>query len=210
MPGASRSSSPYLVDQLAVTIHRSVFGAWWRWRTELAALAALAGSYFYGWYRLGSWLPPLLILLGLVLVAVLVPWPRRFVLARAWVLFTRHRLQRSFWELGLHTRAGRLPLVPWITGTPVGCRAWVLLRAGMTFTDFENSAGAFATACGATGCRVTASARWAWLVFIDVVRRDALGPRHIIRSPLGDLPTLDPVPGDDTIPAWPDSALAGD
>ncbi len=210
MPAAdrSRSSSPYAVEQMAVTMHRSVFGAWWRWRTELLILAALAASFFYAWSVLGSWLVPLVLLVSVVLVAALVPHARRFVLARFWVLFTRHRLQRSFWELRLHTRAGRLSLIPLITATPVGSRAWVLLRAGMTFEDFEDSAPAFATACGALDCRVTAG-RWAWLLCIDVMRRDVLGPARVIRSPLGDLPTVTPGTLADDAPALP-SALVED
>jgi hypothetical protein len=191
---------------MAVTFHRSVFGAWWRWRSELSAFLVLAGLYFYGWWRLGSWLWPLIVLAGLALVLVLVPETRRFLAARFWVLFTRHRLQRSFWELRLHTRAGRLPLVPWITATPVGVRAWVLLRAGMTFEDFEDSAAAFAAACGARDCRVTASARWAWLLCIDVIRRDVLGPARVVRSPLATLPATGP----DDLPAWPEPSLSED
>jgi hypothetical protein len=194
MPAAdsrSRSSSPYAVEEMAVTIQRSRFGAWWRWRSELSAFLVLSGSFFYGWWRLGSWLWPLLILAGLALVLALVRQSRRFIIARFWVLFTRHRLQRSFWELRLHTRAGRLPQVPWICATPVGVRAWVLIRAGMTFEDFEDSAAAFAAACGARDCRVTASSRWAWLLFIDIIRRDVLGPAHVIRSPLATLPVID-------------------
>ncbi len=136
----SRSSSPYAVEEMTVNLHRSRLGACWRWRWELSAFGVLSGSFFYGWWRLGSWLWPLLILAGLVLVLALVPETRRFIAARFWVLFTRHRLQRSFWELRLHTRAGRLPMIWWISATPVGVRAWVLLRAGMTFEDFEDSA----------------------------------------------------------------------
>lgn len=128
------------------------------------------------------------------------------LLTRFWVLFTRHRLQRCFWELRLHTRAGRLPLVPWITATPVGVSAWVLLRAGMTFADFEDSAPAFAVACGARDCRVTASDRWSHLLLIDVIRRDALGPARVVRSPLTALPAIDP----DDLPAWPEPSLAED
>lgn len=203
MPAAdsrSRSSSPYAVEQMAVNINRSFLGAWWRWRSELAYLLVAAAGFGVGWWQLGSWLLPLLVLVGLVLVASLVPHPRRSLLmGRFWVLFTRHRLQRSFWELRLHTRAGRLPLVLWMFSTPVGVRAWVLLRAGMTFDDFEDSAAAFATACGAADCRVTASARSAWLLTIDVIRTDALGPARVIRSPLADLPDLD-------VPAWPEMA----
>jgi hypothetical protein len=139
------------------------------------------------------------------------------VSARFWSLFTRHRLQRSFWELRLHTRAGILPPVIWISGTPVGTRAWVLLRAGMTFDDFEDSAPAFAVACNALDCRVTAPSRWSSLVCIDIIRRDALGPA-VVRSPLADLPALDPsppaladpAPEVTAPPAWPGSALAED
>ncbi len=211
---SARSDSPYQVDGLVVAIHRSPLGAWWRWRTELTALLLVAGSFFYGWYCLGTWVKPLLILAAVVLVVALVPHSRRLVLARFWVLFTRHRLQRAFWELRLHTRAGRLPLIIWMRATPVGSRAWVILRAGMTFEDFENAAAAFATACGARDCRVTASPRWAWLVCIDLMRRDVLGGR-VIRSPLGDLPglpELGPGPGShsDTGPVWPESALVED
>ena len=62
---------------------------------------------------LGSYSWSLAVLGGVVLVLVLVPWSRRFLLARFWCLFTRHRLQRVFWELRLHTRAGHLPWVLW-------------------------------------------------------------------------------------------------
>lgn len=204
MPAAevrSRSSSPYAVEQLAVDLTRSRLGAWWRWRTELALTLASWASFLWGWAWLGSWLWPLLILAGLVLVLVLVPQTRRFAAGRFWALFTRHRLQRTFWELRLHTRAGRLPLIPWISATPVGVRAWVLLRAGMTFGDFEESAPAFAVACGAVDCRVTASARWSWLLRIDIIRRDALGPARLVRSPLAIVPTA---------AVWPERALPED
>jgi hypothetical protein len=178
---------------MAVTIHRSALGACWRWRSEVCAFLIVAGLFFYGWWQLGTWLWPLLILPALIAVGLLLPHPRRsFLLARFWVLFTRHRLQRCFWELRLHTRAGRLPLVLWTSATPVGSRALVLLRAGMTFEDFEDSAPAFATACGARQCWVTASSRWSWLIMIDVIRRDVLGPSRMIVSPFADLPGIDP------------------
>jgi hypothetical protein len=213
MPAAdspSRSSSPYAVEQMAVNLHRSRLGAWWRWRTELSVFLVLGGSFLAGWAWFGSWLVPLLLLVALVLAVALVPLSRRFVLARFWALFTRHRLQRSFWELRLHTRAGRLPLIPWITATPVGSRAWVVLRAGMAFEDFEDSAAAFATACGARDCRVTASSRWAWLIFIDIMRRDVLGPARVVRNPFAELPDIDPEIASDAAPAWPESALVED
>ncbi len=94
----------------------------------------------------------------------------------------------------------------------------MLLRAGMTFEDFEDSAWAFAIACNALDCRVTASTRWSSLVCIDIIRRDALGPARVVRSPLADLPALDPFPvaladpAPETAapPAWPGPALAED
>lgn len=206
MPAAdvrSRSSSPYAVEQLAVDLTRSRLGAWWRWRTELTLALAALGSFLVGWRQLGSWLWPLLILAGLVLVLVVVPQARRFLAGRLWALFARHRLQRSFWELRLHTRAGRLPLILWMCATPVGARAWVLLRAGMTFDDFEDSAPAFAVACSARDCRVTASLRWSSLLSIDIIRRDALGQARVVRSPLAIVPAP-------AAPVWPERALPED
>jgi hypothetical protein len=143
---------------------------------------------------LGSWLAALLVLVGLVLVLALVPWPRRFLVGRFWAVFHRHRLQRAFWELRLHTRAGRLPLIAWVSATPVGSRAVVICRAGLCFADFEDAANQLASACGAREARVTGSPRWSWLIFIDVIRRDVLGPARIVRNPLTDLATTDPVP----------------
>jgi len=185
---------------MAVTFQRSVFGAWWRWRSELGLLVTGSGGFFECWHCIG--LDPTGYALGIpAAVAVALPWPRRFLSARFWVLYTRHRLQRAFWELRLHTRAGRLPLVPLIYATPVGVRAWVLLRAGMTAEDFEDSAAAFAAACGARDCQVTASARWSALVAIDIIRRDVLGPARVVRSPLADLPE---VPALSLVPDLPD------
>jgi hypothetical protein len=217
----SRSSSPYVVEQVAVSLHRSALGAVWRWRSETAILAGTASTFFECWHCIG--LDPTGFALGVpAALAAALPWSRRWLLAQAWKMFVRHRLQRTFWELRLHTRAGRLPLIPFIFATPVGCRALVMLRAGMTFDDFEDSADAFATACGARDCHVTASPRFAWFVWIDIIRRDALGPSRVVRSPLADFPDVGGyvpgyVVGDDlpdselpSPPAWPGPALAED
>jgi len=203
----SRSSSPYVVEEVAVSLHRSAAGACWRWRTEISAFLVLAGSFLTGWRLLGSWSWPLVILGVIALVTGVLPWSRRFLVARFWALLTRHRLQRAFWELRLHTRAGSLPLIPWIFATSVGCRVLVLLRAGMAFDDFEDSAAAFAAACAARDCRVTASARWSSLLFIDIIRRDVLGSGVVITSPLMRLPVFAAaaIDADQPAPAWPES-----
>lgn len=133
---------------------------------------------------LGSYSWSLAALGGLVLVLMLVPWPRRFLTARFWCLFTRHRLQRVFWELRLHTRAGHLPWVLWTRPTPVGVRSWVLCPPGTCADDFRESAKEIAAACGGREARVTASRRWSLLITIDVLRRDLLAPGTTVPSRL--------------------------
>jgi hypothetical protein len=211
----ARQRSPYALEALSVKLDRSALGACWRWRTELLIVLVLAAASVWLWSVSGSWAWPLAVLGGLVLVLAAVPWSRWFVVGWFWALFTRHRLQRAFWELHLHTRAGRLPLIAWITATPVGSRALVICRAGLCFEDFEANAAEFASACGAREARVTCSARWSWLIWIDVIRRDALGPGRVIRSPLADLPAIDPadlppIEPADSGPSWPEPAWAKD
>jgi hypothetical protein len=214
MTAPARQRSPYVLDELTVKFHRSALGACWRWRTELLIVLVLVAVFCWLWLVLGSWLWPLAVLGGLVLVLAVVPWSRWFLVGRFWALFTRHRLQRAFWELHLNTRAGRLPLIAWITATPVGSRAVVICRAGLCFEDFEANASEFASACGAREARVTCSARWSWLIWIDVIRRDVLGPARVIRSPLADLPAIDPADlpaiDADSRPSRPEPAWAED
>jgi len=181
---APAARSPFPVDAITIKIKRSPVGMCWRWRTELAVLLA----WLAGWLRVSWWLGTYSwsagVLVGLVLVLVLVPWSRRFLLARFWCTFTRHRLQRVFWELRLHTRAGHLPWVLWTHGTPVGVRAWVTCPPGTCADDFRNSAKEIAAACGAWEARVVASRRWSLLITIDVLRRDLLAPGTTIPSRL--------------------------
>jgi hypothetical protein len=202
MPSAG-NRSPYAIEELTIIMHRSRFGAFWRWRSELLIAVVLMTGYFHLAWWVASYSWPLAILGGLALVLVLLPWSRRFLAARFWALYTRHRLQRAFWELRLHTRAGRLPLIAWITATPVGSRALVISRAGLCFEDFENCAAEFASACSAREARVTCSVRWPWLIWIDVIRRDVLGPARVVHSPLATVSAID-------APAWPELPLAED
>ena len=172
------------------------------------------------WLASYSW--SLAVLGGLVLVLALVPWSRRFLAARFWCLFTRHRLQRVFWELRLHTRAGHLPWVLWTRPTTVGVRSWVLCPPGTCADDFRDSAKEIAAACGGREARVTASRRWSLLIVIDVLRRDLLAPGTTVRSrlaadavrapvlvPAQVITGLDDEDAEPVGPAWPHTGPGG-
>jgi len=184
-PGNARNQrhNPYILDQLAVSFHRSAAGMAWRWRTELATLTAAT----LGTLRLAHTLSYLTagIITGTVLLAVLaIPATRRYVTRRFWCVLARHRIQRLCWEARLHTRSGRLPLVLWTRPTKVGERAWVLCRAGICAEDFEAHIGELRAACFARDARVTRNIRWSQLVTIDIIRRDTLAAKAAVPSAL--------------------------
>jgi hypothetical protein len=196
----------------SVSAKRSAIGAVWRWRTELGSLTAGTAGY-WECSRLVGLVPAGVAFGGSAVLAVALPWSRRWVAARCGCLLTRHRLQSVFWELRLHNRAFRIPLVLWIRPTPAGERAWIVVRAGLCADDLTNAAAEITAACIARDTRVTVSARFGALVTIDVLRRDVLGPARVIRSPLAGLPAL----ADDSVtegaaagPAWPQTAWTGD
>lgn len=215
-PATKTNRSPYALEDLTILLRRSRVGAAWRWRTEMTTLVTGSGGFFETWHLIGLDLAGTAFGGGLAL-ALLLPWSRRFMLARFWCLVTRHRLQRAFWETRLHTRAGHLPLVLWTRGTKVGERAYVLARAGMSAADFEDAVPAFAAACGAREARVSFSPRWSQLITIDILRRDLLSPRHVVPSTLVDLagPVAVPVQDQGREPvsgtrAWPGIAPGDD
>jgi len=174
-------NNPYLVEGWAVDFHRSKAGIAWRWRTELALLAATVAGYF----RLAAAMTALwagTTLAALITAALVVPHSRRFLKRRGWCLVTRHRLQRVCYETRMHTRAGRLPLILWIRPTKVGERAFVACRAGVCIEDFESYTAEIASACYAREARVIRNRKWSQLVTVDVVRHDPLTPDVIIPS----------------------------
>jgi hypothetical protein len=176
-------NNPYQLEELFVKFHRTPAGIAWRWRTELATLSALAVVF----WRLDTWTNPAwagVILVGLAAVAMAVPHSRRFITRRFWCVLARHRLQRLCYEVKLHTRSGRLPLILWTRPTKVGERTWVLCRAGICAEDFEDRLGELRAACYARDARITRNRRWSHLVTIDIIRRDTLAARELIKSPL--------------------------
>jgi len=185
----TRGTSPYLIDDLVVTFHRSAAGLAWRWRTELTTLTLTTAALLRLRHDLGDWIWPGVLTSTMVLGLLAVPATRRYLTRRFWCVLARHRIQRLCWEARLHTRAGRLPLILWTRPTKVGERAWLLCRAGICAEDFENHIGELRAACFARDARVTRNTRWSQLVTIDIIRRDTLAAAHDVRSPLPDLHT---------------------
>src|SRR5215472_608356 len=193
-------NSPYALDGLAVTLHRSAAGVAWRWRTELLIITTTAAALWRLTYLITYlWAA----VVGALVLAVLgmLPWTRR----RFWCVLARHRIHRLCWETRMHTRSGRLPLVLWVRPTKVGERLHLLCRAGICAEDFEAHIGELRAACYARDARVTRNRKWSQLVTIDIIRRDTLAAGELIASPLQRLtahyPQLVPVPDDEHKPA---------
>src|SRR5262245_875950 len=114
-------NNPYVLDRMFVRVHHSAAGTLFRFRTELATLAAVTTG---GW-ELAKVIPvawAVVITLAAATVLALLPWTRRFVIRRAWCVLSRHRIQKVCFETRMHTRSGRLPLVLRIYPTQVGER----------------------------------------------------------------------------------------
>src|SRR5262245_9915070 len=203
--GRNHRNNPYQLEELFIKFNRTPAGIAWRWRTELLVLTTLTAVV----WRLDTWTSATwagVILGGVAAAVAAVPHSRRFITRRFWCVLARHRLQRLCYEAKLHTRSGRLPLILWTRPTKVGERTWVLCRAGVCAEDFEAHLGELRAACYARDARVTRNRRWSHLVTIDIIRRDTLAARELIKSPLERLtahyPALALVP--DPAPApWP-------
>ena len=180
-PARSHRASPYFWDEALVRGKRTAAGVIWRFRTETTLLTTgTAGTWELAKLVTLTW--ALVTFASTATAMMALPWTRRFVTARAWCVLTRHRIQKACWELRMHTRSGRLPLVLRIYPTQVGVRAWIWCRAGICAADFEERAKEIAAACYARQARVEGSRRWAHLVRLDVVRRDTLGAQHVVPS----------------------------
>jgi hypothetical protein len=176
-------NSPYIIDDLFVTMHRSAAGVLWRFRTELTTLAA-TGAVTWQLIVAISALWAVLTVTTVTAALFATPITRRFIVRRAWCVLTRHRLQRMFYETRMHTRSGRLSLVLRIRPTEVGEWALIWCRAGICFEDFEAHTGEIAAACYAREARVERTKQWAQLVQVNIVRRDTLGAHNVIASGL--------------------------
>jgi hypothetical protein len=144
----------------------------WRWRTEILLLAGVALVAFTvaGAAARGTWWP-LALVTGTVVAPAMPARSRNWIVAHLWCLFSRHRLQRVFAEMPLHTRKGRLPLVLWITPTREGEKALILCRAGVSADAFDAFTAEFEAACSAGRVRVAKHARRPQFATIDIIRR---------------------------------------
>jgi hypothetical protein len=159
-PARSHRSSPYFWDEALVRGKRTAAGVIWRFRTETTLLATTSAGV-WELARLVTLTWALVTFASTATVMMVLPWPRRFVTARAWCVLTRHRIQKACWELRMHTRSGRLPLVLRIYPTQVGVRALIWCRAGICAADFEERAKEIAAACyaGRPGLRAVIGGR---------------------------------------------------
>jgi hypothetical protein len=177
----NQRNNPYLLDDLAVKLHRSAAGVAWRWRSELVLIAAAVAGYLQLAATITT-LWALTAIAGILTAALTIPHSRRFLTSRAWCLISRHRLQRVCFEGRLHTRSGRLPLILWIRPTKVGERAHVVCRAGVCADDFDAYRAEIGAACYAREARVIRNKKWSQLVTIDIIRHDPLTAAEFISS----------------------------
>ncbi|GGP12380.1 hypothetical protein LDL08_19505 [Nonomuraea glycinis] len=145
----------------------------WRIRTELLLVAGLAlfAVTLLGATLEGRWLP-FILLSSAISAPAATRTGRNWVMAHVWCVISRHRLQRVCLETTMHTRAGRIPLVLWITPTRTGEKALILTRAGISAEEFDAYSEEIAAACWARNSLVFRHHRRANLVIVEIVRRD--------------------------------------
>jgi hypothetical protein len=145
----------------------------WRARAELLLVAALAlvTLVALGATREGRWVP-FVLLTSAISVPAATRAGRNWIVAHFWCVVSRHRLHRVCLETTMHTRAGRIPLVLWITPTATGEKALILTRAGICAEEFEAYSEEIAAACWARSANVYRHRTRAQLLIVEIVRRD--------------------------------------
>jgi hypothetical protein len=175
MPRNPRNQIYPANEDLPAAGRSSLLARLWRVRTEMLAATALVllTLTLLGTAQQGRWMP-FVLLASAVSAPAVTRGGRNWLTAHVWCVVSRHRLQRTCLETTMHTRSGRIPLVLWITPTRVGEKALILTRAGISAAEFEAYAEEIAAACYARSANVYRHRRWAHLVIVEIVRRDAL------------------------------------
>jgi hypothetical protein len=149
-----------------------IFGLTWNWRYELGLSAGLATVTLASGYWLGAaWLIAIAAA-GLALLAGGLAWPpsRRRLIARAWCVITPHRVRTGCRHAWVQTRDGRLPVILYTTSAAFGERVTLWCRAGISHGDLEAARDILRAACWARDVHVVASARYAHVVVLEVIR----------------------------------------
>src|SRR6266704_4789305 len=175
--GWGRSNRLGAIEVIGPQLHRSLWVqlllAVWRWSIEitLAVLVLLA------WLHLSAVMPNYAVacVLTFPIVAACNFKRARWLIGGVfYVLLVRHRLRTALVQLGCRNRSGKLPWLVWWHPTPVGARVVLLLVAGMSAKQIEESADALAAACWARQVRVDTNRKMTAFVRVDVIRRDPL------------------------------------
>jgi hypothetical protein len=172
-----RSNRLGAVEVISPQLHRSwivqVLLALWRWSIEIT----LTIFVLIAWFHLAAVMPnyAVAMVLAFPLVAACNFKRGRWLIGGVfYVLFVRHRLRTALVQLGSRNRSGKLPWLIWWYPTPVGARVTLLLVAGMSAKQIEESADALAAACWARQVRVDTNRKMTAFVRVDVIRRDPL------------------------------------
>jgi hypothetical protein len=182
-----RSNRLGAIEVIGPQLHRSwiiqVLLAVWRWSIEIALTVAV----LIVWFRLRAHMPAYataMVMTFPIVAACNFKFGRRMLVGWVYVLFVRHRLRTALVQLGSRNRSGKLPWLVWWYPTPVGARVVLLLVAGMSAKQIEESADALAAACVARQVRVDTNRRMTAFVRVDVIRRDPLESGQPIGSRL--------------------------
>ncbi len=175
--GWGRSNRLGAIEVIGPQLHRSLWVqlllAVWRWSIEIT----LTVLVLIAWFRLRTHMPAYAVACVLtfpIVAACNFKRGRWLIGGLLYVLFVRHRLRTALVQLGSRNRSGKLPWLVWWYPTPVGARVVLLLVAGMSAKQIEESADALAAACRARQVRVDTSRRWTAFVRVDVIRHDPL------------------------------------
>ena len=131
-------------------------------------MVTLASGYLLG----AAWLVAIAAP-GLVVLAACLAWApwRRRLIARAWCVITPHRVRAGCRHAWVRAGDGTLPVILYTTPATFGERVTLWCRAGITHGDLEAARDVLRAACWASDVRVVASARYAHVVVLEVIRR---------------------------------------
>ena len=148
-------------------------GLSWHWRYELAIGAGAPAAVIATYLTLGPiWLIAAIATTIAILTGALI-WPasRKWLKARAWCVFTEHRVRTGCANAWVQSRGGRLPVVIRTRPTAFGERVTLWCRAGITTDDLTAARDIIAVACLAREVRANPSPRHPHIVNLDVIRR---------------------------------------